>query len=255
MLTTQQSVAARIKALLSKTTDNGCTEAEAMSAAEKARELMDRYNIDRGEVGMEEEGVYAAKSPLSKFKSLCIRELLASRIASFCDCRAWFTRGGVGTLTFFGLRSDADFAVWLSENLDQFVQRAAIEYMARQPRAKRGPDLLDALADIHPLDARELWEREKGFVLGAVGRINERLRELEQLRRTGAGTGRSLVVVKSAMVEREFIKLGMNLRPGRGTSVSSRDGGARAAGYAAGNQASFGRPINGGRGLAAIGRG
>jgi hypothetical protein len=223
MLTTQQSVAARIKALLSKTTDNGCTEAEAMSAAEKARELMDRYNIDRGEVGMEEEGVYAAKSPLSKFKSLCIRELLASRIASFCDCRAWFTRGGVGTLTFFGLRSDADFAVWLS--------------------------------DTHPLDARELWEREKGFVLGAVGRINERLRELEQLRRTGAGTGRSLVVVKSAMVEREFIKLGMNLRPGRGTSVSSRDGGARAAGYAAGNQASFGRPINGGRGLAAIGRG
>lgn len=47
----QQAIAARIRALLAKTTENGATDAEAMSAAEKARELMDRYQIDLGHGG------------------------------------------------------------------------------------------------------------------------------------------------------------------------------------------------------------
>jgi Protein of unknown function (DUF2786) len=34
--------------MLQKTTENGATEAEAMAAAAKARELMDRYQIDLG---------------------------------------------------------------------------------------------------------------------------------------------------------------------------------------------------------------
>ena len=35
-----------------KTTENGATEAEAMAAAEKARELMDRYQIEAGSAGL-----------------------------------------------------------------------------------------------------------------------------------------------------------------------------------------------------------
>lgn len=43
----EQLIAARVKALLAKTPENGSTEAEAMLAASKAPELLDRYQIDR----------------------------------------------------------------------------------------------------------------------------------------------------------------------------------------------------------------
>jgi hypothetical protein len=253
MLMTKQSVAARIKALLAKTTDNSCTEAEAMSAASKARELMDRYHIDQGEVGMEEEGVYGATCSRDNWKTLAVKDRLAAMIAQFCDCRAWLGPNG-GPITFFGLRPDADFAVWLADSLDHFARGATIAYMAHQPRAKRGADLFDVLADVAPLDAKGLWEREKGFVLGVAERVNERLRQMIAERRSGMGTGRSLVVIKSEIVNREFAKLGLRLGRGKSLKASSNDGGARGAGRAAGDRASFGRPLNGGRAVPMIDR-
>ena len=36
----------RLQGLRSKTTDNGCTEAEALLAAAKVAELLDRYDIE-----------------------------------------------------------------------------------------------------------------------------------------------------------------------------------------------------------------
>ena len=48
--------AAKIKALLGKTIENGATEAEAMAAAIKARELMDKYDIDLTTLDMKAEG-------------------------------------------------------------------------------------------------------------------------------------------------------------------------------------------------------
>ena len=248
----KQSIARLIKNLLAKTTAAGCTEGEAMAAASKARELMDRYNIDRGEVGMEEEGVYQGTCSRNNWKSLAVRDRLSSRIAEFCDCKAWLRADG-DQIVYFGLRADADFAVWLAENLDQFVKTSAVDYMIRQPRAKRGPDLFDILADVPPLDAKGLWEREKGFVFGATDRINERLRDMIQERRNAMGTGRSLVVIKSQIVARELAKLGMTFGKAKSLKKSSNDGGARDAGRAAGDRASFGRPVNGGRSVPAIG--
>ena len=40
----------RIQGLRSKTTDNGCTEAEALLAAAKVAELLDRYNLSLTDV-------------------------------------------------------------------------------------------------------------------------------------------------------------------------------------------------------------
>lgn len=41
---------AKIRALLAKTTEAGCTEAEALSAAALASDLMDRYNVEHGDL-------------------------------------------------------------------------------------------------------------------------------------------------------------------------------------------------------------
>jgi Protein of unknown function (DUF2786) len=40
----------RIQGLRSKTTDNGCTEAEALLAAAKVTELLDRYDLSLTDV-------------------------------------------------------------------------------------------------------------------------------------------------------------------------------------------------------------
>jgi hypothetical protein len=234
----KQSIAARVKALLAKTTENGCTEAEAMSAAAKARELMDRYHIDHGEVGMEEEGVYGAICRRNNYKTLLIKDRLSWEIAAFCDVKVWLHKQQ-GTITYFGLRPDADFAVWLTDSLDQFVHASVLAFMVTQPK----------------LDARPRWEREKAFVLGAISQINARLHYLtaERKRAMSGGTGRSLVVMKSAIVAREFAKLGMKLRAGTGLGTSARDGGAFSAGRAAGDRASLGRPLNGGGSMRLIG--
>ena len=40
----------RIQGLRAKTTDNGCTEAEALSAAAKVAELLDRYDLSLTDV-------------------------------------------------------------------------------------------------------------------------------------------------------------------------------------------------------------
>ena len=107
------------------------------------------------------------------------------------------------------------------------------------------------------MDARPRWEAEKAFVLGACVRISERLMQLateRQKSRDGTGDGRSLVVIKNVIVTREFAKLNMKLRSGGRSKTRAVDGGAFNAGRAAGDKASFGRPVHGGGKVAQIGR-
>jgi hypothetical protein len=47
-------VKARIRALAEKTTSNGCTEAEALSAAEMVGRLLERYALTMEEVDLRE---------------------------------------------------------------------------------------------------------------------------------------------------------------------------------------------------------
>jgi uncharacterized protein DUF2786 len=51
------AVATRIRGLMAKTTENGCTEEEAMLAAAKARELMDRYRLTMTDVEIQAEPI------------------------------------------------------------------------------------------------------------------------------------------------------------------------------------------------------
>lgn len=80
-----------------------------------------------------------------------------------------------------------------------------------------------------------------------------RLREEVAKRRADVklSDGRSLVVVKSALLNAEFAKLGLRLQASRRTA-STHSAAAYNAGQDAGNGASFNRPVNNGRGVLAI---
>ncbi len=239
MKTRREKAANIIQALLNKTTANGASEAEAMAAAEKARELMDRYQIEAGSAGLEKEGTFKVSIKRGHYKTLAVKDRIAYAVAQFCDSKVWLTKSS-DECHFFGLKSDAEFAGWLIQSLAAFVGNGALAYIAGQPR----------------MEARPRWEAEKAFVLGACVRISERLIQLaaeRQKSRDGSGDGRSLVVVKNAIVTREFAKLDVKLRSAGRSKTRAADGGAFKAGRAAGDNASFGRPVNGGGRVSKIG--
>src|ERR1700760_2611338 len=101
----------RIQALRAKTIDNGCTEAEALSAAAKVAELLDRYDLSLTDIELRnapcERRIY--ETHLKKRIPLddCIGAIVA-----FCDCRVWREKNPAGEAhyVFFGLVSDVEVA-------------------------------------------------------------------------------------------------------------------------------------------------
>jgi hypothetical protein len=228
----RQSLAARVKALLAKTVENGATEAEALAALAKARELMDRYQLDQGALGLEEEGTEMYRQPFSTDKHLGriandIKFHLASTIGDFTDTRIWRSRKD-HCFKVFGLRSDTDFASYLLDHLANYIINAQASY-----------HLQCVLDDIAPLSTAG----EDSFITGAICRINERLTAMSR-ERHGTSTGRALIPLKNALVRRDFDRLGIHLSTSRGRYGNAADSGALAAGQRAGDRATFARPVS-----------
>ena len=55
MTTNRDDLIEKVRALLSKTVDNGCTEAEALAALDKAHALMDAYEVTGADLQLTKE--------------------------------------------------------------------------------------------------------------------------------------------------------------------------------------------------------
>ena len=84
-------VKARIKALTDKTVANGCTEAEAMTAAEMVGRLLERYALSMDEIEVREARCVQAEVPLAGRRRRPIDGCVPT-IARFCDCKVWLAR-------------------------------------------------------------------------------------------------------------------------------------------------------------------
>ena len=85
-------VKARIKALTDKTVANGCTEAEAMSAAEMVGRLLERYALSMDEIEVREARCVQGEVPMGGRRRRPI-DACVPAIARFCDCKVRLTRG------------------------------------------------------------------------------------------------------------------------------------------------------------------
>lgn len=229
----RRAAAARIRALLSKTVDNGCTEEEAMAAAAKAGELMDRYGIESSEVEIRAEKCTAG-SHRSRAGKRGDRERanraseithVAIAIAKFCTCRVWTSGPEV---RFFGLPHDVEVAVYMSDAIETAMRSSFRRY-------RKGPDRPPLISG-HAL--------RSDFMGAMASRLSHRLDEMRRARdgeKHQTSDGRSLVAVKGQVVEEQYsdyAKLhNMKLRPG-GT-YSWRHGDAAAAGRAAADAHEF----------------
>ena len=109
MTDTRKKMLGRVRALLAKNMENGCTEGEAMAAFEKARELMEAYEINESDIIPETEK--AQIQATGKPDPFAIKNRLAMAVAGFTHCRVW--RNPSNGVTFCGLSSDVEFAEWL----------------------------------------------------------------------------------------------------------------------------------------------
>ena len=84
-------VKARIKALAEKTVANGCTEAEAMSAAEMVGRLLERYALGMDEIEVRATRCVQVEVPIGGRRRRPIDGCVPA-IARFCDCKVWLAR-------------------------------------------------------------------------------------------------------------------------------------------------------------------
>jgi Protein of unknown function (DUF2786) len=228
MTTEREGLLDKIRALLAKTTENGCTEAEALAGLSKARAMMDAYAVSDSELALtkEEKAILRREPPGTKDPHR-IKYLLLSSVARFCNCEGW-RKTHVRTLVFCGLPSDAQFATWLLDTLTAFVLA----------------ELTNFLMDADP-GKEDRREAIRSFVAGCTDRIGRRLDDLcKQSEIVATSNAKALVVIKGQAVQTKLDELGIKLCFGSG-SCGSIDFSSYAAGRAAGDRASFGRPVSG----------
>lgn len=234
---------ARIKALTEKTVANGCTEAEAMSAAEMVGRLLERYALSMDEIEIRSSRCVQREVSLGGKRRRPIDGCVPS-IARFCDCKVWLAHAtdendlaSAGTArgkryVFFGFETDADLATYLFEVIDRAVTTETQNFKQTHPRLREV----------------RLRQGTASFQHGLVARVAARLDAMHEERETSVKAHRStdtaLILAKHQVVDDAFRETEVRLVSM--SAVGARlNGRAYREGWAAGNKVNLLRPVKG----------
>lgn len=223
---TNESILHKIRSMLAKTVENGCTEAEAMAALGIAQRMMAEYEVTAEDLELEDEKAVIEYSHVKDVRN--IRWKLCYWVARFTDT---YSYGNKREINFVGLKSDVDFAIWLVETLARFVDAQLKSYLwANGYQSIKDPAIKRKIIN--------------GFVIGCTDRINRKLAEMVS-KRPSTTNSTALVVAKDALIKEAIkdIKIGNSDNRGRPMKAYRN---AVEAGSKAGENASFGRPVEGG---------
>ena len=194
----------RIQALRAKTIANGCTEDEALSAAAKVAELLDRHDLSLSDVELRASACERRVFETHRKKRIPLDDCIGA-IAHFCDCRVWREKNAAGdnSYVFFGLGADIEVAHYLAELIDGAVRTELGRFKTS--------------IDYGRFRHQERHLANASFALGMVASIADRLVAIKASRdQVNESTGRGLVVLKTSVVDAEFDKLDLKLRSQRG---------------------------------------
>jgi hypothetical protein len=231
-------VKARIKALTEKTIANGCTEAEAMAAAEMVGRLLERYALSMDAIEIRTARCVQVAVPIGGRRRRPIDGCVPA-IARFCDCKVWLTRATApdpsGEATdrcymFFGFETDTALATYLFAVIDRAVRTETMTFRQLNSR----------------LQGVRLRRTSASFQHGVVARVSERLDAMHSARdatvRAQRSTGTDLIVAKNRVVEEAFGEIDIRLvrmaATGRRVITS-----AFRAGWTAGDRVNLNRPV------------
>jgi hypothetical protein len=231
------SIIEKIKALLAKTTANGATEAEMMSALDKASAMIDAYDITDEDVQVAKDEVAMLHEDRPDLKDPHkIKWRLCHGVSEFCGVQIYRRSRETG-FKCIGMPSDVQFAMWLLDTLADFVFAELYAHLigCLAPRSERGVII-------------------RSFTGACCERISDRLLALvERSKAARTSNGRELIVIKDAAIKTFMKDHGIRIRMRSVYSPSTFDAAAQAAGHPAGDRATFGRPVTGAAGVLRIG--
>lgn len=188
----------RIQALKAKTRAAGCTEAEAIAAAEKAEELLRRYDVQLTPEQIAQTDCNSALIATPRKRQDALDTSMGA-VARFCGCRHWLQQEADDRLThvLFGLPAD----VAAAETLFHVI---ADTFEAETARFKQGETYAAT-----PQGSRA--QATKSFRFGLAHGIGARLHELqtERAQQTRSERGGDLVPVKDAAIDAALDRLGL----------------------------------------------
>jgi hypothetical protein len=228
-----ESLLNKIKALLSKTVESGCTEQEAYLATQKAAELMDRHGFDESDLSVKENIIQKFYDCGSKHVGDVGK--LSGTIGKYCDVMVWTSRGYHGVkIVYFGRESDVEMAVYLTHLFANAMETEWKKYFT---------EIKGVRQTMHGRTIRT------SFMVGMAIRIAQRLHEMKDTRNTATDinsgkTGRDLVIVKNADVKAAFDDLEMKLRNAPKSQVRVGNSAGFSAGHAAGNRVNIVTGVN-----------
>jgi hypothetical protein len=223
-------VKARIKALAEKTVSNGCTEAEAMAAAEMVGRLLERYALSMEEIDVREQRCVQVEVPIGGKRRRPI-DACVTAIARFCDCKVWVSRDTmVPSYVFFGFDADTAMASYLFNVIDRAMATALATFRTAQP-SLRGAGLRGA---------------SRSFQQGMAVRVADRLEAMHRERDTKVAaqrsTGTALILIKQQVVDDAFRETEIRLVATAGLNRVRLNGAFR-HGLAAGDRVNLSRPV------------
>lgn len=192
--TNRERIAARIRALRAKTVENGCTEAEAMAAAEKLAQLLDDYNMTLDEADLRAspfgDHVHDAAGTvgLKLWKP-------ADAIAKLTNTRYWTGgRAAPTRITFVGLTHEVEIAAYLLAICERAMRTESSAIM----RAVRNLPHIKQAARVMP------------FLDGMADRLAARILAMIPPQPPGKG----LVVLRNALISEELARRGVEIETG-----------------------------------------
>lgn len=195
---------ARIQALRARTTDRGCTPQEAMAAAAKTAELLERHGLSLSDLERQANPCDRAEVRTDRSRASPL-DACGPSVAAYAECCFWLevTEGDRLTQVFFGLPADVQAAVRLMAWIGRVIEtegnafRSSKEY--KQGRGGR---------------RREL---HTSFMLGLVEGLQARLSMMHAARDVAlqsSGSG-SHPLVRTSIVDAEVARLGLRFRSSR----------------------------------------
>lgn len=227
----REKIMARIRGLAAKTTDRGCTEAEAMLAAQKVGELLEVYGLSMSEVELRDEPCFQREIVITGTR-LQAAGIIFMAILRLTETKGWMA--GRQTFVLFGLEPDVLMGEYLMHLTAGAVDHEENLFRA-SPAYRRG--------------RQTPQQRLRSFRYGFAERVSARLDELTELRqaseaaaREAAGAGTALVLAKEKRLSEAFESLGIRLR-NRTTTRRVSDPSAYQRGMEAGARVGLERPV------------
>ncbi|MGH6798569.1 MAG: DUF2786 domain-containing protein, partial [Roseiarcus sp.] len=191
----------RIQGLRAKTVEQGCTEQEALAAAEKVAELLDRYGLSLSTIELHRQACQGVGIDTGRRRLGPIDECVPT-IAAFFDCRAWSEKSASAPIRhiFFGLRADVEAARYLYDLVELAFATETALFTRGELYAELG--------------SGERRSATNSFQIGLGRGIIAKLHSSRQAREAAlaATSGRELGPIKTSVIEGELAKLGLHFR-------------------------------------------